>query len=311
MKDMDIERLLAKESATPRRKLQRDFTKNIISYLDGHPRQTKMSHLKELLKMKYYTKPIVAVFAILSLAVVGSTAYAAAGGWPGIEAIFSGQKKLADARIVKVATKNCKITSAFSITTKDSQNEYYFKIKDHSKLTNDQVVQMVKGYCEIGQGSQASLDLQAELQKNPLNKDTIVGGYIDSKVTAISASSISIESDVPIGAEMETIKQTFSRIDPNVIVYQGANRLTLGDIRIGDHVSISYRASGVALTHSETINPAELSADQQVVVAISKNSGDLTAAVNYQKYNGHEFEQVIPCADGLNGYCTAEQYYKK
>ena len=307
----DIEQLLARGTATPRRQLRGDFTKNIVNYLDEHPRPTKMSCIKELLFMKYYTKPIVAVFSIVTLAAAGSTAYAAVGGWPGIEAMFAGQKKVENARVVKVDTKNCKITSAFSITSKDQQNTYYYQIKDSSKLTNAQVVQMVKGYCEVGQSGQASLDLQAELQKNPLNKNTVVGGYIDSKVMAISATSISIESDVPIGQDIKTIKQTFSRIDPDVIVYQGASRLTLGDIKVGDHISVSYRASGDALIHSETMNPSDLQADQQVVVAIAKNSADLTAAINYQKYNGQEFEQVVPCADGPSGYCTAEQYYKK
>lgn len=261
--------------------------------------------------MKYYTKPVLAVFAIIALAAAGSTTYAAVGGWPGIEAMFGGQKKVDNARVVKVDTKNCKITSAFSITSNDQRGVYYYKIKDGSKLTNDQVVQMVKGYCEVGQGSQASLDLQAELQKNPLNKDKVVGGYIDSKVTAVSSTSISIESDVPIGEEVKTIKQTYSHIDPQVIVYHGTTRLSLGDIKVGDHISISYRASGDALTHSETIHPSALNADQQVIVAISKNSEDLTAAINYQKYNGKEFEQVTPCADGPSGYCNAEQYYKK
>ena len=260
--------------------------------------------------MKYYTKPVLAVFAILVLAAAGGTTYAAVGGWPGIEAMFGGQKKIDNARIVKVDTKNCKITSAFSITSKDQKDLYYYKVNDGSKLTNDQVVQMVKGFCEVGQGSQASLDLVAELHKNPLNKDKVVGGYIDSKVIAISDTSISIESDVPIDEEVKTVKQTFSRIDPQVIVYQGATRMALADIKVGDHVSVSYRASGEALSRSETINPSDVNPDQQVVVAISKNSGDLTAAINYQKYNGKEFEQVVPCADGPNGYCGAEQYYK-
>ena len=261
--------------------------------------------------MNYYTKPVFAMLAILVLAAAGSTTYAAVGGWPGIEAMFGGQRKIENARVVKVDTKNCKITSAFSITSKEQHGMYYYKVKDGSKLTNDQVVQMVKGYCEVGQGGQTSLDLVAELNKNPLNKDKVVGGYIDSKVTAIDAVSISIESDVPIGEVVKTIKQTFSHIDPQVIVYQGATRLTLGDIKVGDHVSVSYRASGDALTHSETMNPSEINSDQQTIVAVSKNSEDLTAAINYQKYNGNEFEQVVPCVDGPNGYCNVEQYYNK
>lgn len=308
----DIERLLTKNNAKPARNLGADFTENIVSYLDNHPRKSGLSKLKELLFMKFYTKPVIAIFAIMTLAAAGGTAYAAVGGWPGIQALFGGQKKVDNARIVKVDTKNCKITNAFNITSKDQQQDaYYYKVKDDSKLTNEQVVQMVRGYCELDRAAQASLDIVGELNKNPLNKDKVVGHYIDSKVTAISGSSISLESDVPIGDEVKTFNQTFPHIDSQVIVYEGAKRLTLGDIKVGDHVSVSYRASRDALAHSETTNPASVKGEDQVIVTIARNSKDFTASINYQKYNGKEFEQVIPCSEDTGGYCTAEQYHKK
>lgn len=308
----DLERMLRKYTLTPRRELKKDFTKNIVNYLDEQPRQTRRSSIKELLFMKYYTKPVFAVFAIVVLAAVSGTAYAAVGGWPGIEALFGGEKKVENARVVKVDTKNCKITSAFNVGSQNQQNDaYYFKVKDNSQLTNDQVVQMVKGYCELDRTAEASLDVIAELNKNPLNKDAVVGGYIDSIVTAVSGSSISIESTMPIDDEVRTFEQTFPHIDSQVIVYEGLQRLTLGDIKVGDHISVAYRASGDARTHSETINPASVDGKDQVIVAIARNSKDFTAAINFQKYNGKEFEQVIACPEDASGYCTAEQYLSK
>lgn len=310
MKDIDI--LLTKNKIKPQRLLREDFTKNITNHLDEHPHKTRLSYIKELLFMKLFTKPAIAVLAIVALVTTGGTAYAAVGGWPGIEALFSGQKKVDNARIVKVDTKNCTITSAFNITAKDKrQDTYYYKVINNSKLTNEQIVQMVRGYCEIGASGQASLNIKAELEKNPPNKDSMVGGYIDSVVTAISNSSISIESKMPIGDDVKTVKQTFSHIDPQVIVQGGGRRLSLSDIKAGDHVSITYRASGEALRNSETISPDKINTDEQVIVAISKNSKDLTASINYQKYNGKEFEQVVPCAEDATGYCTIEQYMSK
>lgn len=307
----DVEQLLTKRSIQPKRELQKDFTKNIISHLDEHPRQRGVFTIKELFSMKLYTKPVFAVLAVITLAVTGGTTYAAVGGWPAIEALFGGQQEVENARVVKVDTKHCSITSAFNVTSQDQQQDaYYYKIKNDSRLTNEQVVQMVQGFCELGQSSQASLDIAAELNKNPLNKNAVVGGYVDSEVTAVSASSISIQSNIPIGSEVKTVTQTFSHIDPQVIVYEGPARLTLGDIKVGDHVSVAYRASGKTPTPSE-INPMDIDPNQQVIVAVAKNSKNLTAAINYQKYNGKEFEQVIPCSEDSSGYCTAEQYHTK
>lgn len=307
----NIERVLTQNNVKPKRNLKADFTESITNYLDGHPQKPRIT-MKEFFSMKFYTKPIIAVFAIITLTAAGGTAYASVGGWPGIQALFGGQKKVDNARIVKVDTQNCSISGSFNVTSKDKQQgAYYYKIKDDSKLTNEQVVQMVRGYCELDRTSQASLDIIAELNKNPLNKDRMVGNYINSKVTAISGSSISIESDVPVGDGVKRFNQTFPHIDPQVIVYEGAKRLTLADIKVGDHVSVSYRASGNALAQSETTIPASINGDDQVIVTIAKNSHDFSASIDYQKYNGKEFEQVIPCPEDSSGYCTAEQYHTR
>jgi len=308
----DIDTLLEKGSVKPQRSLRNDFTHAIVNYLDEHPRRRRRDIIKDVLLMRYFTKPAVALVAIIAIVSVGGTAYAAVGGWPAIQAFFGGQKEVENARIVKVDTENCTITSAFNIISKDKrQDAYYYKVINGSKLTNEQIVQMVRGYCEVGNESETRLNILAELEKNPANHHTVVGGYIDSVVTAISATSISIESDMPIGDKVEKIKQTYSRIDPAVIVHEGGRRIALSDIKVGDRVSIAYRASGEALEHSETIDPRDVDTDDQVVVVVSKNSADLSAAINYQKYNGKEFEQVVPCSEDPSGYCTAEQYHQR
>jgi hypothetical protein len=165
---------------------------------------------------------------------------------------------------------------------------------------------MARGECYVAE--QANFDqktILAGLSANPANKDRVVGGYIDSTVKRVSSSSITLESTIPDSTKTtQTFTQTFSHIAPDVLVYDGSHKITMNDLRAGDHVSIKYRASGDALIHSETIAPEQVNPDEQVVVVIEKNSPDTTAAVDYQKYNGSEFEQVVPCKTQAEGYCT-------
>jgi len=308
MKD-DLETLLKHHREIPRRELSKGFTATIINELENRPYQTLFSRSKELFAMNLLKKPAMASAAVIACLVIGGTSYAAVGGWSGMQAFFGGEKKVDNARIVTVNTNNCTITSAFNITSHNkNESVYYYRVINGSKLTNEQIVQFVKGYCESTAQSQATFNLMDELNKNPLNQGTVIGGYIDSTVTAIGDSGISIHSEVPIGNTIEKIDQTFPKIDPNVIVYSGNQRLALTNIHIGDHISLAYRASGDALTHSESIRPDQVDTSAQVVVSISKNTPDFTAAVNYQKYNGKEFEQVAPCSTDTSGYCNAEQY---
>jgi hypothetical protein len=312
MKEKSLDELLKHTHITPRHGLSVEFTNQVMHHLNRQPQQSRLSYMKEFLQMKLITKPAIALAAVVACVAIGGTSYAAVGGWNGIQALFGGEKKVDNARIVTVNTQNCTITSAFNITSKDKQqNTYYYRVINDSKLTNDQIVQMARGECEDSANSQTSFDVTSELNKNPLNQDTVVGDYADSLVTAVNSSSISIESDVPTGDTIKTFNQTFPHIDPQVIVYSGARRLALSDIHVGDHVALSYRASGDALRNSETIHPDKVDTSAQVVVVIAKNSPDRTAAVNYQKYNGKEFEQVTPCSTDASGFCTAEQYYSQ
>ncbi len=306
----DIESLLAESSARPRRALRADFTNTVIEHLASNPRPRGFARLKEIRIMKLLTKPAIAVAAITIAIVASGTAYAAMG-LPGLSALFGGSQHLSNGdRIVRVDTQNCTYPSAFTLSGKTKpSNTLYYRVKNGAKLTDDQVVQLVRGNCYVQQ--QADYDgqtIQKLLDTNPLNKDTVVGGYIDSEVTAISGASLSIKFVIPYNTELRKVDQTFSHVAPDVVVFGNSQKLSLNDVHVGDHVSIKYRASGDALNHSETLPLDQINTDQQVVVAILKNTTDQTAAVNYTKYNGTEFEQVVPCSWEVSGYCNYEQY---
>lgn len=308
----DVETLLKQSgSAKPRRGLSADFTSKITNYLVAHPRKSRFARFTEVHIMKWFTKPAIALSALVFAIVAGGASYAAVGGWPSVVALFGGQQTLPGGdRIVKVDTKNCTYINAFTVTGTDIKNQLFYRIKSGSKLTNDQVVELALGNCFAEE--QAKFDvsvIQSVLDANPLNKDRVVGGYADAVVTAITDSSISLEFEMPVGYTLEKANQTFTHIAPDVLVYQSPNKLTWSDIKVGDHVAYSYRASGEALTKSETTAPTRINPDEQVIVMINKNTPEYSTALKYQKYNGGEFEQVIPCTGGDNGYCNYEQYF--
>lgn len=312
---IDIEQLLKQSgSAKPRRGLRASFTRDITNYLARHPRPKRFARLKEIPVMKWFTRPAIALSALAFLIIAGGTTYAAVGAWPTIVSMFSGQQVLPNGdRIVKVDTKNCDYESAFTITGQEIGDTLYFRVKAGSKFTNEQVVELVQGNCFSEEQSRLTQgEIQARLDQNPLNKDRVIGGYIDNTVTAITDSSITLEAVGWNGADMsKKAVLTYKHIDPNVLVYQGPNKISWNDIKVGDHVTYSYRASGDAFMHSESMGLDQINPDEQVLVVLYKNAPELTAATNYQKYNGSEFEEVVPCSTQPDGYCNYEQKLSK
>lgn len=305
---MNIDDLLSRAgNATPRRNLRADFTERTINHITAHPRKAWWRSPREIC-MKVLDKPAMAIAALVTTVAISGTAYAAVVNWPNITAMFSGEQPTNGGRIVQVDTKNCSNhVSAFNVTQPAGQRDTstrYFKVKDGSKLTNGQVTQMVLGNCE--QDAQSDVLMQKLQQR----QDGVVGGYIDNEITAISANSITLEADIPIGEHVQHVKKTFNRIDPNVAVYYKADTLKFSDLKVGDHVGYAYRATGDALTHSETLAPSDLNTDEATIVLMTKNTPAATAAVNYQKYLGNEFEEVVKCNKTPSGFCTAEEYLK-
>jgi len=308
---VNIEQLLKKSgNAKPKRPLSSDFTNKITNHLAANPRPSRFGWLKEIFNMKWFTKPAIALSALAFLVIAGGTAYASVGGWSGIIALFGGQKVLSNGdRIVQVDAKNCNYVSAFTVTQGNKKvDSVYYRVKMGSKLTNEQVVQLVQGKCYADDQAKFDQGVLQSLYSNPLNKDKLVGGYADAAVKAITDSSISFEFVLPVGNELKTIKQTFNNIAPDVMVYQSPNKISWKDIKVGDRVSFSYRASGEALTHSETISPDKVKTDEQVLVFINKNTPEYSEAIDFQKYNGSEFEEVKPCSNQSDGYCNYAQF---
>jgi hypothetical protein len=83
--------------------------------------------------------------------------------------------------------------------------------------------------------------------------------------------------------------------------------MTLSDLKVGDHISFSYRATGYALDHSETMPLWELNTDETTIALIMKNPSDISQALQFQRYHGSEIQEVTPCNKQPSGYCTIEE----
>lgn len=299
-------------NAKPRRGLRTDFTQTTINYIAAHPRRSWLPRPKEIL-MKLLDKPALTIAGLVVTVAISGTAYAAVVNWPNISAMFGGEQTTPGGRIVKVDTTNCRTDNAFTITKPKEQRggPRYFKVKDGSTLTNEQITQMVLGNCEQGAQSDVSQAINKEIEKNPANKGTLVGGYIDNTITAISPTSITVEGTYPSGPQLVPFKHVFSRIDPEVIVYYKADKLAFSDLRVGDHISLAYRATGNALLHSETTPYNTLNTDEATIAVIVKNTPNITAAIDFQKYFGLEFEEVVACDKTPTGFCTVSEYHQQ
>lgn len=313
---MNIDEMLhASGNAKPRRGLKVDFTKKTVAHIRANPRKPWWRSPKELL-MKVLDKPAMAIAGLVVTIAVSGTAYAAVVNWPNITAMFGGEQQTNGGRIVQVDTKNCGTrVSAFNITKPANERDTstrYFKVKNGSKLTNDQITQMVFGNCE----QDAQADALKDVMKNsiiykPENLNKTVGGYIDNVVTAISPTSITLEADYPYGETLKHLKAVFTHIDPAVEVYYKTGKLAFSDLKVGDHVAYSYRATGDALTHSETTAPSDVDYSQQTLLMVVKNTPNITAAIDYQKHLGSDFEEVVKCDKTPTGFCNVEEYLSK
>lgn len=307
----DVDSRLRRSGSKPGRELGADFTTNVLASLDK--KTGRRPKWKEYIQVKFH-KPAIVAASFAATMIVGGSAYAAVGGVSGIRALFGGQKDLGGgARIVQVDTQNCPRVDSFNIAdpNRTTHGSYYYRIKAGSKLTNQQVVDMVKGACEADAEGAVNGKAVAALEMLPENKDKLVGGYADSVITAITPTTMTVRSAVPIGTSkgitVHTIVQKFEHIDPHAVVINNGVKEGMNTLKVGNHVAITYRAVGDALSHSETLAPDQIDASAQTVVIVTRISEHMRQYFDYTKYNYREFEQVAPCQTDPSGYCTANQ----
>lgn len=308
----DFEQLLQSSAPKPARSLGGGFTNEIVRRIDqadcGAGTRFAWSYFK-IKRLSYFMPALIVVASVL----MTGTVYAALQGWPNVSTWFSGEtRESANSRVVKVDTTNCSSLSvplAFQYTYHQNQNaSRYFRIDRGSKLTNDDVVRMVQGYCELGRQTQfAQTTLFPEFDKLKSKKGAnIFGLYASSTVENVSSNYIQVVAHVPSGDNVvKNIRFSFNAIDSDVLVYDIDRQIALKDIHVGDNVAIYYRAPNNAT--SQELSADHTNTDNKSVVAITKNPPSIVSALDYLKYNNN-FVEVIPCSKSTSGYCTTEEF---
>lgn len=312
----DIDDFLHNLRPNPRRGLNPDFTKRVITEVQERPLTDSFTTTcKKVIAMNVRKPTIVVASFVAMLIVLGGTAYATTEGFTQLpsflSAIFRSDTPVADTdgdRIVTIDTKVCTIEhwdeAAQQLSRENST--FYYLIHKSSKLTNEQVTQMVQGNCEFADVTTADRGVMAELEQlNSANKNSIIGGYVNDKITVLTPTSLSLRTEMNYNGEIKTIDSTYTHIDPAVIVADSSGKLMWDNLKVGDSVAVKYRASGDALAHSESILSWQNDTEHMTVVYVYKNSPNVAASFDYTKYYGIDFEQVIPCTGKPSGYCPA------
>ncbi len=313
----DIDEMLRRQRAMPVRQLSSNFTSKTIARLgEGEEERFKRPWWKEYIPMRFIHKPaLVGAACVVALIATGTT-YAAVNGW-NVKTMFGGQQDLGNGvRVVRVDAANCPHVGAFNITDKNrvKSGSYYFKISHDSTLTNEQVVDMLDTTCQAdaegAANSQAAQAIGAVLEK-PENKNKVVGNYANEIVTAITKDSITVQFPTRGIGDTHMSTLTYKNFDPAMLVTNGPLLGSYDVLKVGDHVTVVYRASGDALLHSETTAPGDVNTDQTVVVAIEKLSPSMQAYYEYQEHKGRDIVQVAPCDSNPTGYCTDAEYLNR
>ncbi len=296
----------------PRRPLDRSFTQATVARLGERPAARRRG-----LGWLVRHRPIAAAgLSLGAVLLIGGGAYGVTHGFGFLNALFGQETTLPNGeRILSIDTNNCAAEWREATTggfTRDDTRLYYRLQKD-ATLTAEQVTQMVQGKCEATSDEQGRYGdvLSTIMNTHPqIDGSTMRSGFLDYRVTAITPTSLTIETDERLfggedpGVVLETehVSRTYREISAKVVVVDEQGRsLEWSDIRPGDHISIVYSTPDVPAT-----SPADLHRDTtgDVILAVMKTPPNVVAyAEGYDQAYGVQFRQVAPCDSDSSGYC--------
>ncbi len=308
----DIELLLSSQAAPkPKRNLRPDFTQRLVLDLRENPKPKRRPWWQQYLP---FHTPATAFASIAVVVILSGTAYATTDGFTKLPSFLNirhaKEQTLANGdRLLSIDTQDCKIEQWDETEKKlvASDRTYLYRLKAGSTMTADQVAQMLQGKCEFEAQTSSGIRqsaLAAYTATHPADKNSLVGGYANEIITAITSHSLSTHGEVQYNGSLKKYDLTFRTISPDVIVTEGSQSIGWGDLRVGDSIAYVYRATDGALDGAETTPTWELPTNEATIVYVEKNSPNVRAYFDYTTYYGIAFEEVVPCQDGLNGYCA-------
>lgn len=314
MKDIAyVEKLLQNQAAPkPRRRLSSNFTSTILQEIYDNPKSKRRPWWQHYLP---FHKPAAALASAAALAIFTGTAYAATDGFTKLPSFLNireatEQVLSSGEKIISINTQDCKIVAwdeaAKRLTATD--RTFLYRLKPGSKMTGDQVAQMVQGKCEFEAQTATSVRqsaLASYVAAHPTEKDHLVGGYASEIITAITPGSLSIHGEMQYDGSVKKYDLTFNSIAPDVTVAKTVAAVgSWRDLEVGDSITYVYQTTGNGLSHSETTPPWELNTHEVTIVYVEKNPPNVRAYFDFTNHIGVDFEEVVQCQSNQNGYCA-------
>lgn len=251
-----------------------------------------------------------------ALTLFGSTSYALTNGFttlPSFLNVLMGSERILKdgGRIIALSTKDCQILSLDARAEHPATEDkvHYYHILSGSKLSSDDIAQMVQGECESTAATNRAISsVQSELtRRNPLNAtEVITGGYMDDTIVSITPTSLTTTSEVPFAGNKnepsytKQITSVYDDVDPQVLVEESnGDKMSWNDLHVGDSIFVQFR------THEspEALGPEAVSAMKKTLVYVSRNSANITKYARLFREHYNDFEEVEPCTSTPDQFC--------
>lgn len=295
----NIDNLLQESASSFTIPVRESFTKEVIAKLPEPAPERQPTFWQRLLVVP---KPALAAIALVALLGIGTSAYAL-GAMPFLNALFVSERVLDDhTRIVAIKRVDCSTMKDWDRAEQketDAPDVYYYKIKQDSALTNEQVTAMVQGNCYLSQ------------YKNFSSK-TADGTYLHSTytvatITSITPTSIAVSSDEAYGGSDKpdysmTQNRLFTTIAPDVqVTTMQGEQLAWKDLSVGDAVRVLFSNPNPPSASIPSVDK------QSVVRVVHKLPTEIRMAYDFALHNGRDYVRVTSCTTDKTGYCPQNE----
>jgi hypothetical protein len=287
----DIKKSL--EYMQPTRQLDADFTANTLAKI-------KPRNKNRFIFAIFRKSPALATIATIVLL---SGGVYAAFHWPEITATFDGETNLPNGnRVIGVDTTNC---NYFQVHNKPvpSKGTVYYEIKRESSLTQEQIVEIVKGTCEADRANSAVNNIV------PSKVLGMTGGVQDIK--AISKDSITVQLNKYYQDQKFTFNDQISyrKFAPNLLVYDGYQPIKYSDLKPGDNVILVAKDEHALASESDPTDGNRWDDPGLItILAIVKVPSPTASASAFYSHLGNDFVRTEPCNTDPSGFCRAYNF---
>lgn len=249
-------------------------------------------------------KPAAAFAAAAITIVIGGTAYAAFN-WPAITSVFRSQTRLPSGnRVVAIDTENCHYFD--KPDQKSTKEASYYEIKQDSKLTNDQIADMIKGICEENHVHKVAGTVIQPFLKD--NQNIQPSGSI-SRIEQIGDGKITTTPDPQYDLSMRYGGKVTYTLGQEVKAYDGTSPIRVSDIRAGDSVILIARDSRTVGSEGDREDPNHWDDPQFLtILAVIRVPALSGSPDTFDKHLGTDFVRTEPCDTDPSGFCRAYDF---